>query len=326
MTRRKGQARYLKWLEECPAFENLKESFLANRGILDSACEELGGEHKGLFPDPAEFIRRLYDSYQFARLAEPSALAVNMPGLGGLSSLQSHYLLTKLGDLLFADWKKDTADVGVRDSLSAVLKLGKITGSKFNFDRVMQHLETLPDAKDKMKYLIEIKTEFKQQNIVDQLPHLDFDRKCDLEIKKLGHLMALENSDKATDDAQAQTETATRNSDHTTARQALAVLYLLDIAGIGNGVRQKEIARFIEFLTGKSQENIYKMVRYFPQRENRNDYFNDKLYVKDWFQKLNATHIVKLIDNEIERRNFIDDEEDNALKKTQAAKPKKSKI
>lgn len=65
--------------------------------------------------------------------------------------------------------------------------------NKYDFQKVKQHIETLTTVKDKIKYLIEIKTDFLQNKSGWDLG-LDtpFDRKCELEIKKLNEVLKLE--------------------------------------------------------------------------------------------------------------------------------------
>ena len=70
--------------------------------------------------------------------------------------------------------------------------------NKYDFQKVKQHIETLTTVKDKIKYLIEIKTDYKQNtNDWDVWAYKDgktFDAKCDIEIDKLQRLFKLETA------------------------------------------------------------------------------------------------------------------------------------
>jgi len=66
--------------------------------------------------------------------------------------------------------------------------------NSFDWNETQKHLKTLPDTKAKIKYLIEQKTEYEQQDgfIFEFSP--TFAEKCELEIKKLKSLAELESS------------------------------------------------------------------------------------------------------------------------------------
>ncbi len=65
--------------------------------------------------------------------------------------------------------------------------------NKYDFQKVKQHIETLTTVKDKILYLTEIKTDFLQNKSSWNLDlGTPFDRKCELEIKKLNEVLKLE--------------------------------------------------------------------------------------------------------------------------------------
>ena len=65
--------------------------------------------------------------------------------------------------------------------------------NKYDFQKVKQHIETLTTVKDKILYLTEIKTDFLQNKSSWGLDlGTPFDRKCELEIKKLNEVLKLE--------------------------------------------------------------------------------------------------------------------------------------
>jgi len=67
--------------------------------------------------------------------------------------------------------------------------------NKYDFQKVKQHIETLTTVKDKILYLTEIKTDFLQNKSGwDMEIGTPFDRKCELEIKKLNEVLKLETA------------------------------------------------------------------------------------------------------------------------------------
>ncbi len=175
--------------------------------------------------------------------------------------------------------------------------------NRFNFKDVKQHIETLPDAKAKLTYLLEVKTEYEQTLSKfafgwDLGGEPSFAEKCELEIQKLKQLMALEKPIRKQLDPQPENQVIKRNSDFTTARQVLAVHYLLNHLGVYQNTDKTDVARFIEFLTGKNFDSIYKKVRE-PIKLKDSEAKKDLKFVKSYFQKLSLTQIVKAIDDEM---------------------------
>jgi hypothetical protein len=94
-------------------------------------------------------------------------------------------------------------------------------------------------------------------------------------------------------------EAPEKNKEFTTSRQVLAVHYLLKYCQVKN-IDNTEKARFIQFLTGKNYDNIYKRVQ---SPLNGNDrYINEDLkYVRGYFDRLGMKEIVKMISNELDQ-------------------------
>jgi len=67
------------------------------------------------------------------------------------------------------------------------------TKTEYNWNTTLKHLETLPELKDRVVYLIEQKTRYKQESGYDW-EHPNFGEKCELEIKKLKALIEIQNS------------------------------------------------------------------------------------------------------------------------------------
>ncbi len=92
-------------------------------------------------------------------------------------------------------------------------------------------------------------------------------------------------------------ETEEKNTDFTTARQVLAVHYLFKFMQVKN-VDKTEIARFIQFLTGKNFDNIYKKLQN-PLKINDKSAKEDLRFVREYYERLGITEVVKMINNEI---------------------------
>lgn len=97
-----------------------------------------------------------------------------------------------------------------------------------------------------------------------------------------------------------------KNSQFTTSRQVLAIYYLLneiDRKGI-NQIDKTIKARFIEFLTGKNYNNIYKVISNpFKGLDSKNpkSIKNDMEYIANHFGKLGIQSIVNQINNDIKQ-------------------------
>jgi hypothetical protein len=88
-----------------------------------------------------------------------------------------------------------------------------------------------------------------------------------------------------------------KNKEFTTARQVLAIHYLLKYCQVKN-VDDTEKARFVHFLTGKNLDNIYKKVQ--SPLGGANKYVAEDLkFVRGYFERLGMKEIVKMINNEI---------------------------
>lgn len=96
------------------------------------------------------------------------------------------------------------------------------------------------------------------------------------------------------------------NKDFTTARQVLAITYLLEELNINrNSTSLTEIANFIQFLTGKetgvakiNDTTIYKRVKQ-PFSKTDKAAENDLQYIRTYFEKLGLQSIVSKLNKEI---------------------------
>jgi hypothetical protein len=288
------------------------EPYLTSESDLDIYEDLTEGENVGLF-EPLEFFNLLYGQYEFVKDNKEKPLTV----IDSLKKLkyndkQKWFLLYHLCELIEEDEGNDkdtrlklcrTRIEKERDRLEEKLspenkiKQPLAEVGKFDFRGVVKpHLETLPDRKARIAYLYEVKTEYEQTVDID-LDMPTFGEKCELEIQKLKQLMALERHGEKQGVSPSEAKSTRRNSEFTTARQVLAVHYLLQYIKALN-VNKTEIARFIEFLTGKNYDSIYKKVRE-PLKLKDSEAKKDLEFVKAYFLKLELSEIVRMIDDEI---------------------------
>lgn len=96
-----------------------------------------------------------------------------------------------------------------------------------------------------------------------------------------------------------------KNKSFTTARQVLAIHYLLKYTNVQN-IDATEKARFVQFLTGKetgtkkiSDTTIYKKIN-SPLSKDNKTLLADLQYIRTYFENLGLMDIVNMINNEIE--------------------------
>ncbi|HUH26658.1 hypothetical protein [Gelidibacter sp.] len=64
---------------------------------------------------------------------------------------------------------------------------------EFDFSKTKEHLKTIDKLEDKIEHLLEVKTDYLQTENYWELGVVPFDKKCELEIKKLYELIELRN-------------------------------------------------------------------------------------------------------------------------------------
>ena len=87
------------------------------------------------------------------------------------------------------------------------------------------------------------------------------------------------------------------SKENTLARQVLAIHYIFKCFQVKN-VDKTEIARFIKFLTDKNLGNIYKKLQN-PFKVNEKSLKSDLRFIREYFEKLGITNVVKMINNEL---------------------------
>lgn len=165
------------------------------------------------------------------------------------------------------------------------------------FDKEVQPILDTLTTPEKIRFLKECIIDYEYQvidNSIQLLMEADYSdsyhKKCKRALKKYEQLSALEEEQEAL--------TTSRNPDFTTARQVLAVHYLLRAAGMRlDSVDKTSVARLIEFLTGKNYRNIYDCVRQ-PLKLSDKEAEKDLKYIKPYFEKLGLTRIAEMIEKE----------------------------
>jgi len=161
---------------------------------------------------PLEFLNLLYEQFEIVNTNKEKPLSV-VKHLFGLKLEQTklYYLLYYLKRHIY---KHSGSDFEPKDKQLSICRgfikkeYNKLEAelypkaepepqpekeNKYDFQKVKQHIETLTTVKDKILYLTEIKTDFVQNKSGWDLDiGTPFDRKCELEIKKLNEVLRLE--------------------------------------------------------------------------------------------------------------------------------------
>lgn len=176
--------------------------------------------------------------------------------------------------------------------------------NRFYFERVIKRLARLPNIKERLKYLYEIKAEFEQFSDSSGLPHLrdeikskKFARDCESEIEKLERLLALEQSGM---ERESKAGKEKRNRGGTQFQNLLAIHYLLKFAKANSHNTEK--AKFASFLTGYSENTLRQQWSNIHRKgddEGNQIWERDMKTVRDYFEALGLTGVVKIIDNDL---------------------------
>jgi hypothetical protein len=122
-------------------------------------------------------------------LAEWTKLQLRVDDLAGYknsfsSSVRNYWQSNPVGK---DDLVREVMAEGVNHRLRAAIQ------DRYNFNRVRRYLNTLPDNKTKIAYLIEIKTEYLQVGANLEPKTKRFDQKCEMEKSKLEDLVEIDN-------------------------------------------------------------------------------------------------------------------------------------
>lgn len=162
--------------------------------------------------EPLDFLNLLYEQFEIvnANKEKPLSIVKHLFGLK-LEQTKLYYLLYYLNRLIYkhsgSEYEPKDKQLSIcrgfiekeYDKLEAELypktepEPQPEKENKYDFQKVKQHIETLTTVKDKILYLTEIKTDFLQNKSGWDLDlGTPFDRKCELEIKKLNDVLKLE--------------------------------------------------------------------------------------------------------------------------------------
>ena len=185
-----------------------------------------------------------------------------------------------------------------------------------DFESTMSKLRSIKNIQEKINFL---NNEIKDKQLICLEVREDtnffsvlqtFIMKCKLALDILTRDIPLEGSKSSSDEMPEENIVMPeenpenpKNREFTTARQVLAVYYLLNEVDqkAVNQIDRTEKARFIEFLTGKNYKNIYKTLsdpfKGFNNKNNKR-ILNDLEYIKVYFTKLGLQSIVDKIDSD----------------------------
>lgn len=206
------------------------------------------------------------------------------------------------------------------------------------FKAVKEHLEKLSTTNEKIKYLIDRKTEYLQnKSLIDDDLVTPFDKKCDLEINRLREHQKLEGSQnnssaiqspfikafreerakrsaknlvnnfqQSENDKKCERELNQKELGLTLDRATLFIDYLFKYAKID--CKNTDKAKIIAFLTGYSEQKIAqafsrleKEKNDFTDKESSSEKFsNDIEIVRKYFKILKSDEIQKVIDDDLE--------------------------
>ena len=162
--------------------------------------------------EPLDFLNLLYEQFEIvnANKEKPLSVVKHLFGLK-LEQTKLYYLLYYLNRHIYkhsgSEYEPKDKQLSIcrgfiekeYDKLEAELypktepEPQPEKENKYDFQKVKQHIETLATVKDKILYLTEIKTDFLQNKSSWDLDlGTPFDRKCELEIKKLNEVLKLE--------------------------------------------------------------------------------------------------------------------------------------
>lgn len=270
--------------------------------------------------EPLDFLNLLYEQFEIVNANKEKPLSVVKHLLGlKLGQTKLYYLLYYLKRHIYkhsgSEYEPKDKQLSIcrgfiekeYDKLEAELyptepEPQPEKENKYDFQKVKQHIETLATVKDKILYLTEIKTDFLQNKSGWDIEiGTPFDRKCELEIKKLNEVLKLE--------AHTTTPKAKpRLGEYSNSQLVLIFYYFFKYSGIEPRVNTDiaPIAKFLHLITGKEFSNtqssdFYKKVSKAPNHVSDKSLIDDLNHIKPLFQKVELNEIVKMIDNEIDQ-------------------------
>jgi hypothetical protein len=173
------------------------------------------------------------------------------------------------------------------------------TETEYNWNKTIIHLETLPELKDKIVYLLTQKTRYKQESGYD-FEHPNFGEKCELEISKINNLLSLEQ-------LATQPKAKPQLEGYTNSQLVLIFYYFFKQNGLEPRVSIdiSPLAKFIHLITGRefkavTSSDFYKKLQTVPNFKTDKELINDLEAIKPLFKKVQLIEVVKMIENEID--------------------------
>jgi len=224
-----------------------------------------------------------------------------------------HYIFSGLGSTKLSEIMKNYN----------YIKSNDIDGVNFNFSFVSLAVSNESDIFKKKDILLEAITQrymnCLQLNIDpdNYHPNVEFKTKClkaieiiDFQIQNTTNNTIVEVSnakyeDSKNEKAEFESESQTQSKDFTTKRQVLAMYYLLnELDKNTNSIDRTVKARFIHFLTGKNESNIYKTLadplKGLENKTNKKSIFKDLEFIKEHFDNLGLHSISQKITNDMQ--------------------------
>lgn len=273
--------------------------------------------------EPLEFLNLLYEQFEIvnANKEKPLSVVKHLFGLK-LEQTKLYYLLYYLKRHIY---KHSGSEYAPKDKQLSICRgfiekeYDKLEAelypktepepqpekeNKYDFQKVKQHIETLTTVKDKIKYLIEIKTDYKQNtndwDVWEYGKVNTFDAKCDMEIDKLQRLFKLET---ATTTPKAKPQLG----GYTNSQLVLIFYYFFKQNGLEPRVSIdiSPMAKFIHLITGKefkavTSSDFYKKLQTVPNFKTDKELINDLEAIKPLFKMVQLNEVVKMIENEID--------------------------
>ncbi len=292
---------------------------------------------QGIF-EPLKFLNLLYEQFEIVKANKnnPTSVVKHLSGLG-LDEKKYYFLLNNLSNLInkttenISDFgnsafiRSKTPEEEQLDICNTFIstELAKVKAkfnpkienkeepeeeeeNKYDFEKVKQHLETIPEVTGKIKYLIGIKTDFLQQKcLFDSEYETPFDKKCDLEIDKLESFLKLDDDTKPNSKSQL--------GEYTNSQLVLIFYYFFKFHGLEprKTIDIAPIAKFIHLIVGKDFKSVtssdyYNKLKQVPNFNSDTQLIKDLEKIKFVFQKVQLNDVLILIDKELEiARNEI---------------------
>ena len=185
---------------------------------------------------------------------------------------------------------------------------------KFDFEKVKKNISGLSEIKEKIIYLTEIVTEYKQEKggYLEEISFgvTTFTQKCELEITKLKEILALEKQTTKNPKKEIvikHEQPYKPQFGSFTQTQIIIVFYYffkLNRLEIRTDIDVAPVAKFIHLLVGKEfktiqNSDIYKKLSLAPDIKVGAELIKDLVIIKPFFEMVQLTEIVKMIDNDI---------------------------